>query len=154
LACRGLPARRAACKHVEIMTTVRNLLIGLLAGALASGSGAQQFFTPQAPEQPEVQILAPADSEMIYNTGSVVVNLAVRELEEDEELVLLLDDEEVARNATPPSFIVLNDLERGEHQLQVLIVDGDGEVVAESPVSTFYVFKASRLLRKGGATKA
>jgi hypothetical protein len=127
--------------------TLAALLVTLLATWAAPGA-AQQFYVPQEPEEPEVAIISPAHDEMVHNNlGSVVVNLAVRELEEDEEIVLLLDDEEVARDHALPSFIVLNDLNRGTHQLQVLIVDGDGEVVAESAMSTFHVWKASRLLR-------
>lgn len=114
----------------------------------AAPGSAQQLYSPGPAVEPEVAILAPANSEMIYdNNGRVVVNLAVRELEDDEEIVLLLDEEEVARDSNPPAFIVLNDLNRGHHQLQVRIVDGDGDVVAESQVSSFYVWKASRLFR-------
>ena len=122
-------------------------LVALLLQVATPGS-AQQFVTPQTPEPPEVAILAPADSEMIHNNnGSVIVTLAARELEPDEELVLLLDQREVARDHSAPAFIVLNDIERGTHELQVRIVDDEDEVVAESPVSTFHVWKASRLFR-------
>jgi hypothetical protein len=114
----------------------------------AAPGSAQQVYSPGPQEAPEVAILAPAHDEMVYdNNGRVVVNLAVRELEPDEEIVLLLDQEEVARDSNPPAFIVLNQLNRGTHQLQVQIVDGDGDVVAESQVSSFYVWKASRLFR-------
>jgi hypothetical protein len=114
----------------------------------AAPGSAQQIYSPGPVVEAEVAILAPANSEMIYdNNGRVVVNLAVRELEDDEEIVLLLDQEEVARDSNPPAFIVLNDLNRGPHQLQVRIVDGEGDVVAESQVSSFYVWKASRLFR-------
>jgi len=131
-------------------TFARGLALLLCAIGLqwAAPGSAQQIYTPATPVEPEIAILAPADSETVYdNNGRVVVNLAVRELEPDEEIVLLLDQEEVARDSNPPAFIVLNDLNRGTHQLQVRIVDGDGDVVAESQVSSFFVWKASRLFR-------
>lgn len=114
----------------------------------AAPGSAQQIYSPGPQAEREIAVLSPADSEMVYdNNGRVVVNLAVRELESDEEIVLLLDHEEVARDGNAPAFIVLNHLDRGTHHLQVRIVDGDGDVVAESPVSVFYVWKASRLFR-------
>ena len=114
----------------------------------AAPGSAQQIDSPGPQPEREIAIVAPADSEMVYdNNGRVVVNLAVRELEPDEEIVLLLDHEEVARDSTAPEYIVLNHLDRGTHHLQVRIVDGDGDVVAESQVSVFYVWKASRLFR-------
>jgi hypothetical protein len=135
------------------MMTLRSFAATLVVALLALQAGpgtAQHVYAPQTPVPPEVAIVSPADSEVVHNNlGAVVVSLAARELEPDEELVLLLDDEEVARDHALPEFVVLSDLERGPHRLQVLIVDADGDVVAESPVSSFHMWKASRLMRRG-----
>jgi hypothetical protein len=134
------------------LRTLAGTVVAALLVVLAGPGAAQHIHTPQTPVAPEVVIVAPADSEVVHNNlGAVVVSLAARELEPGEEIVLLLDDEEVARDHALPEFIVLNNLDRGPHRLQVLIVDADGDVVAESPVSSFHIWKASRLMRRGDA---
>lgn len=59
-------------------------------------------------------------------------------------IVVLLDGKPYGPRQNGTSF-VLQDVDRGEHTLQVQLVDADGAVVASSAAVTFYLWRASAL---------
>ncbi|MEO5733238.1 MAG: hypothetical protein ABIN96_09300 [Rubrivivax sp.] len=83
------------------------------------------------------------------NRGNVTVQLA---LEDNAELPrgfafrLLLDGKPAAPDV-PAKRIPLTGVDRGTHRLQALIVDGEGQVLTQSPTITFTLHRASRLHR-------
>ncbi|HSG89849.1 MAG TPA: DUF4124 domain-containing protein [Pseudomonadales bacterium] len=93
----------------------------------------------------EVAILSPGESETLRsNNGDLtVVGSVDPELGEDDRLQLLLDGRTVA-TSRDGSF-QLTALDRGEHRIQVRVIDGEGRVHAASPVRTLYLLRRSTL---------
>lgn len=78
------------------------------------------------------------------NEGRVQVRIAISpRLREGHAVELLLDGERVAHGSS--TTVQLENVYRGEHQLQVRVRDARGEIVAESDPSIFYMHQASRL---------
>lgn len=119
-------------------------------GALGLGCGLALGVRPARAqhEAPELAITAPVQDQVLrHPLGSLAIAVAMRELDDGEQVVLLLDGEEVARHDERPQFIVLETVTPGTHRLQLRIVDEDDEVVAQSEVATFHMLRRSRLNR-------
>jgi hypothetical protein len=56
--------------------------------------------------------------------------------------VLYLDGKQVAGPTGNANFI-LHDIERGEHQLSLELLNHSGKVIATSPSTTFYMHRTS-----------
>lgn len=67
-------------------------------------------------------------------------------LNEGEKIVVLLDGKIVLETDKPK--VVLNNVERGTHELKVSIVSAEGKQVAESQPVEFYMKRFSRLFKK------
>lgn len=93
----------------------------------------------------EVNVIAPAHEEAVRdNQGNVTVRVGSRpEVADDHQYQLLLDGEVVAQGRG--TTFQLENVHRGEYRLQVRIVRGEDDVVAESEPSTFFMLQASRL---------
>lgn len=93
-----------------------------------------------------VQILSPADQGTVRdNEGRVTVRTETRPpLRDGHALALLVDGEPHGQPQRSYSF-ELTDIHRGEHSVQAVVVDGDGEPVAESEHHVFYMHQASQL---------
>ena len=95
----------------------------------------------------EITITSPASGETVHdNQGNVRVAVSAAGLPAGTGAAFrpLVDGTPHGPDRRTPSFI-LEDIERGEHVLQVLLVDGRGEVVAASRGLTFHVWRASAL---------
>jgi hypothetical protein len=115
-------------------------LIGLFCGVV--------FLTPSAFAQNAytgLAIVQPAGEETLHsNEGRLLVQVDVEPaLADGDELVVLLDGEPVARAAI--TTFEFAGVERGEHEVEVQIVDANGNAVVASQPVTFYMWQASRL---------
>ena len=93
-----------------------------------------------------VEVVSPADQETLWNIGTVLP-VQVRfqpALQTGHRYDLLLDGQRRNLNTTNPRA-ALPDVFRGQHTLQVVIVDSAGTEVARSPARTFFVQQTSVL---------
>ncbi|MCK8515269.1 DUF4124 domain-containing protein [Methylonatrum kenyense] len=107
-----------------------------------------------APGYELVQILSPADQGTVRdNEGRVTVRAETRPpLRDGHTLALLLNGDAHGEPQRGYSF-ELTDIHRGEHTVQLVVVDADGQAVAESTPHVFYMHQASQLFpqRQGPA---
>jgi len=98
-----------------------------------------------------IQIQFPEDGSTIReNTGRIEVQVDIRpplQSARGDRLSVVLDGA-VEQTATG-SRLVFDNVPRGEHQLVARILDGRGEVLAESPPVTFYLHRYSALFERG-----
>lgn len=120
------------------------VLVTILACALFATGGAHAADLPQRYQR--FAITQPKDGVTVFsNPGHVDVRVAIEpaaELAAGERLVLLLDGQEVAQ--VRGQEIVLDNVNRGTHELRARIVDSDGATIAEAPPVTFHMWQASR----------
>lgn len=93
-----------------------------------------------------IVIASPAHEETIHdNTGNVPVSVTIRgAAPAGARIRALLDGRPYGTDQRSASF-TLTQVERGEHTLQVQLVNPAGRVVASSATVTFYLWQASRL---------
>ena len=91
-------------------------------------------------------ISSPSDHETVRdNTGSVYVTSRVTpRFENGFKIQLLVDGAPYAEPDNISTF-ALHDVDRGEHTIQVKLIDPKGSVVSISPISTFYMHRTSSL---------
>jgi hypothetical protein len=128
-----------------------------LAGAQAFGSARAQRAArgetaqggttgaPGAPYQ-SVEVVSPAEQETLWNIGT---NLPVQvrfqpALQPGHRYDLLLDGQRRNVNTATPR-VTLPDVFRGQHSLQVVILDSAGTEVMRSPSRVFFVQQTSTL---------
>jgi hypothetical protein len=101
-------------------------------------------------EYTEFAIVKPENEETIRdNTGTVPVELSLTPtLDQTHQIVLKIDDEALLPGKSPR--ITLRNVNRGAHTLVAQVQDSEGNVLATSDPVTFYLQKASALLRPGG----
>lgn len=92
----------------------------------------------------QLTILNPAmEDTVISNQGEMVVQSDVSpELADHHKLRLVLDNNQQSPLQQSSNFRLLG-VERGEHQLQLQALDQNGKLIAESPVTTFYLRKTT-----------
>jgi hypothetical protein len=95
-----------------------------------------------------VRILSPVSEETIYNNGGHVpvrLELSGRGgVGAHGRVRVLLDGRSYGADLEQASF-VLENVERGEHELQVQIIDRAGEIIATSAAVKFHMWRASAL---------
>jgi hypothetical protein len=124
-----------------------------LAGA--QGFGTSTMRAPQAPsgdDEPAaaayqaVEVVSPADQETLWNIGTVLP-VQVRfqpALQAGHRYDLLLDGQRLNLNATSPRATV-SEVFRGQHTVQVVVLDSAGTEMARSQPRTFFVQQTSVL---------
>jgi hypothetical protein len=92
----------------------------------------------------QLNILNPAmEATVISNQGEVEVQTDVSPaLADHHKLRLVLDNNQQSPLQQSSNFRLLG-VERGEHQLQLQALDQNGKLIAESPVTTFYLRKTT-----------
>jgi hypothetical protein len=92
----------------------------------------------------QVVIVTPAhQATVISNQGEVLVQSSISPaLAEQHHLRLVLDQQQQSPLQQSPNFRLLG-VERGEHQLQLQLLDQNGKLIAESTVTTFYLRKTT-----------
>lgn len=106
--------------------------------------------TEQEPEAvyEQVRIISPADESTVRdNQGLVTVRAETRPgLRQGHRLAVLVNGEQRGEPQRSYSFTV-DEIHRGEHTIQVRVIDRDGQSVAESAPHTIYMHQASRLFQ-------
>lgn len=91
-----------------------------------------------------VEIAQPEDQGTVRdNTGSVYVSGKISPMFERGLRVRLLVDGKPQGEPQNNAVFILRDVERGEHKLQMELFDQNGKLIATSPVTTFYLHRAS-----------
>jgi uncharacterized protein DUF4124 len=99
-----------------------------------------------------VEVLSPAEQETLWNIGT---NLPVQvrfqpALQPGHRYDLMYDGQRRNLNTASPN-ITLPDVFRGQHTLQVVVLDSDGTEVMRSPARVFFVQQTSTLNPNRGA---
>jgi hypothetical protein len=92
----------------------------------------------------QLTILTPAmEATVISNQGEVLVQTEVHPtLADQHKLRLVLDNIQHSSLQQSSNFRMLG-VERGEHQLQLQVIDQNGKLIAESTITTFYLRKTT-----------
>lgn len=98
----------------------------------------------EAPVSYKVRIVLPADQDSVRdNNGTVYVQGQVTPVfAQGLRVQLYLDDQAVNEPSANANFI-LHNVERGEHQLRISLLDQSGAVIAQSNSITFFMHRAS-----------
>jgi hypothetical protein len=92
----------------------------------------------------QVVIVQPADNSTIRdNTGSVHVSGLIKPIFKRGLLTQLYMDNIPYGAPQPHSIFALRDIERGEHQIKMTLLNEKGKIIASSPSITFYMHKTS-----------
>ncbi|MTI62601.1 MAG: DUF4124 domain-containing protein [Methylophaga sp.] len=99
----------------------------------------------QAPDY-QIRIVAPGNDESIWvNNGDVTVSMIVEpalDTERGDKVLLHLDGEPVAEPRASTTF-QLNNLSRGTHNLNAMVVDSNGMTLTSTGSVTFHLHRAS-----------
>ncbi|HEX7380535.1 MAG TPA: DUF4124 domain-containing protein [Nevskiaceae bacterium] len=100
---------------------------------------------PAAPVGTPVQprVVAPADGTTLRDAQSQVQVSVSGALSPGDGYVYYLDGKPQNAQPTTASSMLLTDVWRGEHQIEVAVVGGDGQVLASSPPVTIYMHQPS-----------
>jgi hypothetical protein len=83
------------------------------------------------------------EATVISNQGEVLVQTEVHPtLADQHKLRLVLDNIQHSPLQQSSNFRMLG-VERGEHQLQLQVIDQNGKLIAESTITTFYLRKTT-----------
>lgn len=94
----------------------------------------------------KIAIASPADEATVReNTGSVYVSSRITPRFENGFTVQLFFDGSPYEEPSNTSTFALRNVNRGEHTLQVKLFDSQGNIIANSPTSTFFMHRASSL---------
>ncbi|GLX83466.1 DUF4124 domain-containing protein [Thalassotalea eurytherma] len=112
---------------------------------LPSVNTKQLDITPQKlPDDFTIDITQPADSETVRdNTGSVHVIGRIKPIFKQGYKIQLLLDGKLTEKPQSRSMFVLRNVDRGEHQIQLQLLNQKGKVIASSESVTFYMHRAS-----------
>jgi hypothetical protein len=121
----------------RIIRMLASLLLagGLLTSHLAAGADVLALL-----------IVQPSHGETIHdNIGEVTVKVALQgaDMSAGKYLRVLLDGKSYREKLHTLSFAIEH-VDRGEHTLQVALLDANNAIVVESPTITFYLWQASR----------
>lgn len=94
----------------------------------------------------QIRIVAPAHDESIWvNNGDVTVNMIVEpalDAERGDKVMLQLDGEPVSEPRSSTTF-QLNNLSRGTHTLNAMVVNSNGATLTSTGSVTFHLHRAS-----------
>lgn len=95
-------------------------------------------------EKYQVEITLPKNNDTIRdNTGSAYVTGIIKPIFKRGLKIQLLLDGKLYGKAQDHSRFALRNVDRGEHQLKMEVVDRTGKVIASSGTVTFYMHRAS-----------
>ncbi len=101
--------------------------------------------TPQeVQEKYEISINTPKNNATIRdNTGSIYIAGSIKPRFKAGLEVQLILDGKPQQKPQKHSMFSLRDIDRGEHKIKMLLLDGKGKVIASSTPVTFYMHRAS-----------
>ncbi|CAM5203139.1 DUF4124 domain-containing protein [Alishewanella longhuensis] len=99
---------------------------------------------PATPEPYKVEIMQPEHQGTVRdNTGSVYISGRITpRFQRGFRVRLLLNGTAQGEPQSSTAF-VLRDIDRGEHNIQLELLDQSGKLIATSPLTTFYLHRAS-----------
>ena len=97
-------------------------------------------------EKYQIKINKPKQEASIRdNTGSVYIAGEIQPtLKTDQKIQLYLDGKKYQKPQYNPVFILQN-VDRGEHQIKMALLNNLGKVIATSEITTFYLFRISKI---------
>ncbi len=106
--------------------------------------------TPQKIEEKyQVEITQPEQNETIRdNTGSVYVTGLVKPVFKQGLKIQLYLDNKKYQKPQPRAIYVLRNIDRGEHQVKMQLINNKGKVIASSKPTTFYMHRTSVIKAK------
>ena len=106
----------------------------------------QDLSKPKPAKATEISIVDPVQKSTIRdNTGSFYVSGRITPKFEPGMRVTLLVDGKQYGKAQSKALFPLRNIHRGEHSLQLKLMDRSGKVIAESEMITIYMFRNSKL---------
>lgn len=128
------------------LTTVPAKSFGQAPGSTPATSAEQPGHA--APMQRELRIVSPHNEQAIRaNNGDISVTVQIQPpLASGQSLRLYLDGK--PRYVGRETSIPLSNIDRGEHQVYVILIDAGGQVLRRSKAVTFYVLRHSILFKK------
>lgn len=124
------------------MVLSNNVIIPKLADPMTTGQDNSEIKQPTT--QYQITVLSPRPQETIRNNnGEVNINFEITP-DYVGKSYLLVDDQVV--NTKGKTQIKLNNVERGEHFIEVQLRDNSGKIFASSGKQSFYLHKASALI--------
>ncbi len=92
----------------------------------------------------QVEIIQPENKATVRdNTGSVYVSGRIKPIFKRGLTIQLYLDDEPYEKPQKHSIFVLRNIDRGEHQIKMALLDDKGKVIATSPPVTFYMHRMS-----------
>ncbi|GAA4894063.1 DUF4124 domain-containing protein [Ferrimonas pelagia] len=99
-----------------------------------------------------IDLIAPEDEATVRNNqGQLDLQIALEPALAADHRVQLWLDGRLSRTLGSGGSFALDDLDRGEHQLQAKVIDKSGKVLALSPTRTVFMHRHSRLFPAAGA---
>lgn len=98
----------------------------------------------QSKTQYRTSITSPVHDSTLYdNNGNISVSVDVKpEFGDGQTLQLLIDGTPVGEKHQSPTLLVTN-IDRGSHNLQVQLIDKNGKIIASSEIITVHLRRAS-----------
>jgi hypothetical protein len=91
-------------------------------------------------------ISEPTDDQMFMNTSTVTAGVAVQPaVRSGDQVVVTLDGQRVPGVPADGGAFTISPIDRGTHSIQVVVQDGNGKPVCQSPTVTFHVHQPSVL---------
>ena len=113
-----------------------------LYGASPLLAAAAMSLAAAASRAEDISIVSPKHEETIQdNDGNVTVTVQAR-LREGEYILLVVDGSPVSGPSFDTTY-TLNDIDRGEHKMEAVLVDDEDRIIATSQTITFYVYRPS-----------
>ncbi|RPI44328.1 MAG: hypothetical protein EHM59_13100 [Betaproteobacteria bacterium] len=126
-------------------------MCGVVGPLVLPGVRAASAPTETQPAYVSVAIASPTPEHTIHdNTGTVPVQVEMEpalQSDRGHRISLSLDGRSVA--TLQSGAFVLNDVERGTHELRAAVVDAEGHELIASSAVTFHMWQASVLFRRG-----
>lgn len=98
---------------------------------------------PEPPVKHTINIIQPEQEATIRdNTGSVHISGSIKPSFEPGFRVRLLLNGQVQGEPQSSTVFVLRDVDRGEHTIQLELIDQSGKLIATSSVTTFFLHRA------------
>ncbi len=128
--------------------TLLTLIVATLSSALLALTAFAANVNDAQGAKPRISIVSPSEKQTVHaNSGRVPVAVNIDDsgsLRYDIVLRVVLDGKDFGPLRHARSFDLEN-VVRGEHRLQVQLIDESGNAVASSEPITFYLWQASRL---------
>jgi len=97
----------------------------------------------------QIKIIEPTNQDTIRdNNGAVNITVQYQPLLRSDLNISLILDGKIYLTAKNLTRFYLNNIERGEHQIKIELIDNKGKIIASSASVTFYMHRASVISAK------